>query len=165
MDIKRLREHFPDEESCRSFFESIIWSSGRTCPHCSSDKSWGIKGESARDGLYECGKCGHQFTVPTKTPMHSTKLPLFSWLTAMYLMTSSSKGISSVVLGRLLGTRQKTAWKLGHAIRALMAEVPTELPQLMVSSSLTKNTSADGPGSKKASSTKAAKARQNSALR
>lgn len=131
MNIKQLREQFPDEVACRSFFESIIWSSGRTCPHCGSDKSWAIKGESARDGLYECGKCRLQFTVTTKTPMHSTKLPLFSWLTAMYLMASSSKGISSVVLGRLLGTRQKTAWKLGHAIRALMAAVPTELPQLM----------------------------------
>ena len=49
----------------------------------------------------------------------------------MYVMASSSKGVSSVVLGRLIGTRQKTAWKLGHAVRAMMALVPTELPLLM----------------------------------
>jgi hypothetical protein len=49
----------------------------------------------------------------------------------MYLISSSSKGISSVILGSLIGTRQKTAWKLGHAIRAMMALVPTELPRLM----------------------------------
>ena len=131
MKIEKLREQFPDEAACRSFFESIIWSSGRDCPHCHSGKSWAIKGPSARDGLYECGKCGLQFTVTTKTPMHSTKLPLFTWLTAMYLVASSSKGVSSVVLARQLDTKQKTAWKLGHAIRALMAAVPTELPQLM----------------------------------
>jgi transposase-like protein len=99
MDIKELRKQYPDEASCRSFFESIIWSSGRTCPHCESGKSWAIKGQSARDGLYECGSCGLQFTVTTKTPMHSTKLPLLTWLTTMYLIANSSKGISSVVLG------------------------------------------------------------------
>ena len=131
MDIKQLQKQFPDESACRLFFESMIWSSGRTCPHCGSVKSWTIKGRSARDGLYECGNCGLQFTVTTKTPMHSTKLPLLTWLTAMYLVASSSKGISSVVLGRLVGTTQKTAWKLGHAIRAMMAAVPTELPLLM----------------------------------
>ena len=32
MDIKELRKQYPDEASCRLFFESIIWSSGRTCP-------------------------------------------------------------------------------------------------------------------------------------
>ena len=129
MDLKALKKQYPDEATCRSFFESVIWSQGRTCPHCGSVKSWTIKGQ--RDGLYECASCGLQFTVTTKTPMHSTKLPLLTWLTAMYLIANSSKGISSVVLGRLIGTRQKTAWKLGHAIRAMMAMVPTELPRLM----------------------------------
>lgn len=131
MTITQLRKQFPDDVSCRLFFETIIWSSGRCCPHCGNDKSWPIICKTVRVGLYECAGCGLQFTVTTKTPMHSTKLPLWTWLLAMYLITSSSKGISSVILGRLIGTTQKTAWKLGHAIRALMASVPTELPQLM----------------------------------
>lgn len=131
MTINELRKQFPDEASCRLFFESMIWSSGRACPHCDCLKSWMIKGQSARKGLYECGKCGLQFTVTTKTPMHSTKLPLWTWLLSMYLIGSSSKGISSVVLGRLIGTTQKTAWKLGHAIRAMMSSVPAELPLLL----------------------------------
>lgn len=131
MTITELRKQFPDEASCRQFFEMIIWASDRICPHCGHGNSWAIKGESARAGLYECAGCGLQFTVTTKTPMHSTKLPLWTWLLAMYLISSSSKGISSVILGSLIGTRQKTAWKLGHAIRAMMALVPTELPRLM----------------------------------
>jgi hypothetical protein len=52
--------------------------------------------------------------------MHSTKLPLWKWLQAMYYIISSSKGISSVILGRWLGVSQPTAWKMGHAIRAMM---------------------------------------------
>jgi transposase-like protein len=126
MNINELRKQFPDEEACRQFFESLIWPSGRACPHCGSVQSWAIRSASVRDGLYQCGGCHLQFTVTTKTPLHSTKLPLWTWLLAMYLMANSSKGISSVVLSRLVGTTQKTAWKVGHAIRALMASAAVE---------------------------------------
>jgi hypothetical protein len=53
--------------------------------------------------------------------MHSTKLPLQIWLLAMYFMINSSKGVSSVFLAKWLGVNQKTAWKIGHGIRAMMA--------------------------------------------
>jgi hypothetical protein len=52
--------------------------------------------------------------------MHSTKLPLWKWLLAIYYMISSSKGVSSVVLAKWVGVSQKSAWKLGHAVRAMM---------------------------------------------
>lgn len=38
----------------------------------------------------------------------------------MYLIVSSSKGISSVILARLDGVRQPTAWRMGHVIRQMM---------------------------------------------
>jgi len=121
MDINQFRNMFSDEGICRRYLEKVIWPAGRVCPHCGCLQSWQIKGESSRPGLYECGGCARQFTVTTKTPMHSTKLPLQIWLMAMYLIISSSKGISSVVLARWLGVNQKTAWKVGHAVRAIMA--------------------------------------------
>ena len=40
----------------------------------------------------------------------------------MVLVLTSSKGISLVVMARLLDVSQKTAWKMGHAIRELMAD-------------------------------------------
>lgn len=58
--------------------------------------------------------------MTTKTPLHATKLPLSIWVQAMYLVVMSSKGISSVVMSRLLGVTQATAWRLGHAIRTMM---------------------------------------------
>jgi hypothetical protein len=39
---------------------------------------------------------------------------------AMYFIVNSSRGVSSVFLAKWIGVRQKTAWKVGHAIRALM---------------------------------------------
>ena len=120
MDINQFRKFFSDEGACRRYLEKVIWPSGRVCPHCGCLQSWLIKGQSSRPGLYECSGCTGQFTVTTKTPMHSTKLPLQTWLMAMYLIISSSKGVSSVVLARWLGVNQKTAWKIGHAIRGMM---------------------------------------------
>ena len=120
MDIDQLRDRFPNENGCRKFFESIIWQKGRRCPHCGYDRSCKLRGASSRPGLYECYHCRRQFTVTTKTPMHSTKVPLWKWLQAMYYMVSSSKGVSSVILGRWLGVSQPTAWKMGHAIRSMM---------------------------------------------
>ena len=52
--------------------------------------------------------------------MHSTKLPLWKWILAIYYMVHSSKGISSVVLGRWIGLSQKSAWKVSHAVREMM---------------------------------------------
>ena len=53
-------------------------------------------------------------------PLHAAKLDLRTWIAAMFLVLTSSKGISSVVMSRILGVNQKTAWKLGHAIREMM---------------------------------------------
>ena len=130
MDIDQLRKRFPDENACREFFESVIWQNGRRCPHCDCQCSYPLSGRSSRPGLYECGECKHQFTVTTKTPMHSTKLPLWKWLLCMYLMVNSSKGVSSVFMGKWLGVAQRTAWKMGHAIRRLMEPDPEGQPPL-----------------------------------
>ena len=54
------------------------------------------------------------------TPMEDSHLPLRTWYFAMYLILASSKGISSVTLAEHLGVGQKTAWFLGHRIRALL---------------------------------------------
>lgn len=120
MNLDQLRDRFPNETASRKFFESIIWRAGRRCPHCGHMRSCKLRGSSVRCGTYECYHCKRQFRVTTKTPMHSTKLPLWKWLQAMYYIVNSSKGISSVVLARWLGVSQPTAWKMGHAIRAMM---------------------------------------------
>lgn len=120
MDIEKLHKMFPNENACRSFLEEVIWSAGRFCPHCGCERSYRINGASTRSGLYECASCKRQFTVTTNTPMHSTKLPLFKWLLAIYYLINSSKGISSVFLARLIGVHQSSAWKMGHAIRKMM---------------------------------------------
>lgn len=120
LSIDQLLQRFPTEDCVRDFFESIIWRSGRCCVHCGFERTYPIDGRATRPGLYECQNCKRQFTVTTKTPMHSTKLSLHKWLMAIYYIVNSSKGVASVVLARWIGVSQKTAWKMGHAIRAMM---------------------------------------------
>jgi transposase-like protein len=120
MTIDELKEMLPTEQACRSYLEQSIWRDGRVCPHCGCLDSWELNGKTTRSGLYECSGCHGHFTVTTKTPMHGTKLPLWTWILAMYYILSSSKGVSSVILSRLTGVSQKTGWKLGHAIREMM---------------------------------------------
>lgn len=120
MNIDQLRNWFPDETACRRFFEHTRWPQGRICPHCGHKESYIIHASHRSEPCYQCKRCKRQFTVTTKTVLHSTKLDLWKWLQGIYLIVSSSKGISSVVLARLIGTTQPTAWKMGHAIRRLM---------------------------------------------
>lgn len=120
MTIDELKAMLPTEQACRSYLEQAIWRNGRVCPHCGCLGSWELKGKSTRPGLYECSGCHGHFTVTTKTPMHATKLPLWIWILAMYYMLGSSKGISSVIMAKLIGVSQKTAWKVGQAIREMM---------------------------------------------
>jgi transposase-like protein len=127
MHIDQLKEHFPDESACRIFFENMIWTSGRRCPRCKSDRSYGL---IARVGVYECAACKKQFTVTVQTPFHGTKLPLWKWIKAIYFILTSSKGVSSVILGRMVGVSQKTAWKMGHAIRQMMETDLLNTPML-----------------------------------
>ncbi|WP_306150613.1 MULTISPECIES: IS1595 family transposase [unclassified Roseibium] len=117
-----LERTYPTEASVRSLFERLVWPNGAHCPHCGSLDVWRFRntGRSSRDGLFECRNCRGQFTVTTKTPMHATKLPLRTWLKALYVTLISSKGISSVILAKQIGVRQPTAWKMAHAIRELM---------------------------------------------
>jgi transposase-like protein len=120
MTIDELKEMLPTEAACRCYLEETIWRDGRVCPHCGCLDSWALNGESTRQGLYECSGCHGHFTVTTKTPMHGTKLPLWTWILGMYFLLGSSKGVSSVILAKLIGVSQKTSWKLGQSIREMM---------------------------------------------
>jgi len=130
MNVERLRQHFPDERSCRAFFETILWPDGPVCPHCQGQKAWRIGGNSTREGLLECATCRQQFTVTTKTPFHATKLTLWMWIQAMYSLVNSSKGASSVYVANWLGVSQKTAWRMLHVLRLLMATHQHSIPKL-----------------------------------
>ena len=49
--------------------------------------------------------------------LHGPKLGCRTWAMAIYLLTTSLNGVSSMQLHRDLGIRQATAWHLAYRIR------------------------------------------------
>lgn len=119
MKLTAFLDKFGTNEACRTHLESVRWPNGPVCPHCGADKSASTVG--GREGFYRCPACKKQFSVTVGTPMHGSHLPLRVWYLAMYLTLASSKGVSSVKLAQHLGIGQKTAWFLGHRLRAMLS--------------------------------------------
>ena len=106
-------EQYPNEESSVNYFESLRWANGIECPFCQSKRISNCNVPMP----YRCMDCRKHFSVRTGTVLSESKLPLQKWLLAIYILTNSSKGISSIQLGKLLNCTQKTAWFLAHRIR------------------------------------------------
>jgi transposase-like protein len=116
LSVMQLFQMFPDEASSRKWLEDSRWPDGqRHCPHCGSLKTAPVKNETPMP--YHCGECRQYFSVKTGTVMQSSKVALQKWVIAMYLMSTSLKGVSSMKLHRDLGVTQKTAWTLAQKIR------------------------------------------------
>jgi transposase-like protein len=118
------RPEFHDEAKAFEHLERIIWADGKACPHCGGmDRVTKVTANAAkriRLGLWRCGDCKKQFTIKVGTVFEHARLPLHKALQAVYLMTSSKKGISAHQLHRVLEVTYKTAWFLAHRIREAM---------------------------------------------
>src|SRR4051812_12628050 len=114
---------FTNEDKAREALEAVRWPDGPVCPHCGSvegiAKVEGTK-RSHRPGLFYCNACKGQFTVTVGTVFEKSKIPLSKWWLAVYLLSSSKKGMSSHQLHRALGVTYKTAWFMTHRIREAM---------------------------------------------
>ncbi|HEY1709010.1 MAG TPA: IS1595 family transposase [Rhizomicrobium sp.] len=116
-------KHFHDEIAAYRFVEAHIWPDGRVCPHCGVvGESGALKGKSTRVGVYKCYACRKPFTCKIGTIFEASHIPLRIWLQAIYLLSSSKKGISSNQLARTLEITIKSAWFLSHRIREAMRE-------------------------------------------
>jgi transposase-like protein len=120
------RPEFHDETKAFEHLERIIWADGKACPHCGGvgriTKVTANAAKRIRLGLWRCGDCKKQFTVKVGTVFEHARLPLHKALQAVYLMTSSKKGISAHQLHRVLEVTYKTAWFLAHRIREAMRD-------------------------------------------
>src|SRR5437868_1195607 len=113
--------HFNDEAAAYAYVEARIWANGRVCPHCGVlERSAPLKGKSDRIGLYKCYACRKPFTVKVGTIFEDSHIQMRDWLTAIHLICSSKKGVSSNQLHRTLGITLKSAWFMSHRIREAM---------------------------------------------
>ena len=69
---------------------------------------------------YWCTDCRSYFSVKVGTVMEASKLSMRKWAIAIYLETTSLKGVSSMKLHRDLKIRQASAWFMLQRIREAM---------------------------------------------
>jgi transposase-like protein len=115
--IEAIR-YFADTDKCHEFLVEMRWPEGVVCPHCESKNVGNVSTGKRR--VWNCKNCKKQFTAKVKTIFEASPLGLDKWLPAVWLIVNAKNGISSCELARALGVTQKTAWHMGHRIRAAM---------------------------------------------
>lgn len=118
-DFKNLTDFnkfFTTDEKCRQWYEYQRWGATVTCPHCNHDKVY----RTTRG--YKCAnnECYKKFSVTVGTIFENSKVSLKTWFLAMYILSTSKKGISSIQLSEQLGITQKSAWFVLSRIRTML---------------------------------------------
>ena len=118
-NLQQLLDFFKEEETCKKYYEEKRLGGTIACPHC------GNAGKIYRTTRgFKCGEklCAKKFTVISGTIFENTKIGLRVWFAAMYLISTSKKGISTLQIAEQLGITQKTAWFVNHRIREMLKE-------------------------------------------
>ena len=114
----RFDDLYGTEQRCRDAVFGWRWPGGFVCPVCGGREYSLLKTRA----LYQCTACRRQTSLTAGTIFAASKLPLRTWFRAIYHLTQSKGGISSLELGRRLGVTQTTAWKVKHKLMQVMME-------------------------------------------
>src|SRR3954470_14349916 len=121
-----FRERFGSEDACRAPLPDMRAREGLACPACGHRGFCQLRTRK----LFQCNRCKRQVRLTAGTVFQDTKLPLVTWFAAIYHLTQSKGGISSIELGRRLGVKQGTAWLMKHKLMRAMAAREAAKPKL-----------------------------------
>ena len=121
VSLPELFLKFPNDEAAQAWLEEQRWGGEPWCPHCGS---FNVRHNNHKSMPWRCAErdCRKRFSVRSGTPMQGSPLGYQIWVVAIYLLTTSLKGQSSMKLHRDLKVTQKTAWFLAHRIRKTFAD-------------------------------------------
>ncbi len=103
---------FSDPATCVHYLAERRWPDGPVCPKCGGKQHSYLSTRFP----WKCKACRKQFIVKVGTIFEDSPLGLDKWLPAVWLLTNSRNGVSSMELHRSLGVAQKTAWLMTHRI-------------------------------------------------
>ena len=115
ISLSQLFRIFPDNKTAEQWFIETRWPVGVACPCCGSMSVQ--TGAKHKTMPFRCRDCRKRFSVRTGTAMEGSNLGYQTWAVAIYLLTTSLKGVSSMKLHRDLNITQKSAWHLAHRLR------------------------------------------------
>lgn len=116
---------FPDDASCLKRVFQQRFGDLTTCPQCGvvDTKFYPVKGRQC----YACKWCGYQIYPLVGTVLKKTHVPLRVWFFVLYLFSISKHGVSAAEVRRYTGVSYKTAFRMVHVVRRLMAQPTTQL--------------------------------------
>lgn len=116
--IKEFRKQYPNEETCLD--RIFTWRYGKleACPECQCKASFR---RITTRRCYQCTECYTQFYPTAGTVFEKTRTPLEDWFYIIHLFVATRNGVSAKEIERQLGVTYKTAWRMGHQIRTLIA--------------------------------------------
>ena len=122
LSLKQIVRKFPTDKAAEEWFIKQRWPSGICCPECGS---LNVQTDCKHKTMpYRCREkvCAKKFSTKTGTAMEGAKIGYQDWIIAMFLVSTSLKGVASMKLHRDLGVTQKTAWFLSMRIRTALSQ-------------------------------------------
>ena len=120
LSMPEFLKDYGTEAQCEQALEAVRWPTGFRCPRCAGEAHYVL-----RDGVrkvFQCHACRHQASLIAGTVFQGTKLPLTTWLLAIYLLSQAKTGLSALALKRQLGVSYPTAWLIQHKLMQAMAD-------------------------------------------
>jgi transposase len=115
--ITQFRKDYPDDNACLDKLFKLRYT-GLVCPKCDSDKPFArVKNRRS----YQCTCCSFQLYPTQGTIFEKSTTPLTHWFYAIYLQTTTRNGVAAKELERQLNICYKTALRMAHQIKILMA--------------------------------------------
>jgi len=115
--ITQFRNDYPDNDACLDKLFKLRFTN-LVCPKCDSDKPF-VRVKSKKS--YQCPCCAFQVFPMAGTIFEKTTTPLTHWFYAIYLQTTTRNGVAAKELERQLSICYKTALRMAHQIKRLMA--------------------------------------------
>jgi predicted RNA-binding Zn-ribbon protein involved in translation (DUF1610 family) len=118
--FKAFQKEFPDDAACLAKLMEVNYGGTKTmCPECREERQFH---PMSKRRAYACQVCGFHIYPCAGTIFHKSSTKLTHWFFAMYLMTSTRHGVAAKELERQIGCTYKTAWRMAHELRKLMAQ-------------------------------------------
>ncbi|MFT3794337.1 transposase [Flavobacterium sp.] len=116
-----IKQAFPTEEACLRHLEQLRWNGFVISPFDPISKVYNCK-----NGRYRCRNTGKYFNAKTGTLFYNSKIELQKWFMAIWIISNSKNGITSIELGQRLDVTQKSAW---YMLRRIKKHLGLDVPQ------------------------------------
>ena len=119
-DMPTFMARLGTDQQCQEYLFVARWPDGFRCAACGHGEAYALKTKI----VYECMACGKQHSLLAGTIFEQARTGLGRWFLAIYLVTSSKRGISAMKLKRQMSfASYGTAWTWLHKIhRAMLAQ-------------------------------------------